>query len=416
MKGGEMPAASSPDSEIEQVSETTFDHHDVGLLGEQPECVYRALRDRGVVRSTQHGGFWVLTRYEDVYRAAQDWATFSSAQGMTLPRVSLDAMPFVPIDTDPPNQTMYRHLLQPFFSPPSVARLEPTVRSFVRGQVESLVKRGHGDLVKELAEPVPMLVIFELLGVPDEDRIDLAKWAHMMAHPGDDQDVALEGATEVLVYMAQFLEQRKVDPGEGLVGRLITAEFEGRRLTDDEILSFLFLLPGAGFDTTASALGDIFLYFGRHPERWSELRDNPDLLPSAVEELLRRESPVVATARTVTHDCQFAGQDMTAGEKVLLVLAASNLDDSEFSRPEVCDFARQANRHLAFGVGVHRCLGSHLARMEIRVVLDEMLRRFESYELAFDAPVITVGHIRGVRELPAKLTAAATEGKEGGTA
>jgi cytochrome P450 len=199
--GEASPLQSSPPDEGE-AAETDFDHHDVALLGDRPEDVYRSLRQLGVARSTKHGGFWVLTRYEDVYRAAQDWATFSSAQGMTLPRVSLDAMPFVPIDTDPPNQTMYRHLLQPFFSPPSVARLEPTVREFVQQQVRALVQRGEGDLVAELAEPVPMLVIFELLGVPEGDRDDLAKWAHMMAHPGDDQDVALEGATEVLVYMA----------------------------------------------------------------------------------------------------------------------------------------------------------------------------------------------------------------------
>lgn len=401
--GGTFPRESPPD-EPGVIPETDFDHHDVSLVGEQREQVYRLLRKLGVARSTKHGGFWVLTRYEDVYRAAQDWGTFSSAQGMTLPRVSLDAMPFVPIDTDPPSQTMYRHLLQPFFSPPSVARLEPTVRDFVQNQVRALVERGHGDLVKELAEPVPMLVIFELLGVPHADRDDLAKWAHMMAHPGDDQDIALEGATEVLVYMAQFLEQHKENPGEGLVGRLITAEFEGRRLTDDEILSFLFLLPGAGYDTTASGLGDMFLYFGRHPERWAELRGQPELIPSAVEELLRRESPVVATARTVTRDCEFAGQQMAAGEKVLLVLAAANLDEAEFSEPEECDFSRQANRHFALGTGVHRCLGSHLARMEIRVVIEEMLRAVDSYRLEVDHPVITVGHIRGVQELPALVT------------
>lgn len=395
-----------------RITDTEFDHHDVNLLGERPERVYHGLRKVGVARSTRHGGFWVLTRYEDVYRAAQDWATFSSAQGMTLPRVSLDAMPFVPIDTDPPNQTMYRHLLQPFFSPPSVARLESTVRGFVQGRVRALVERGHGDVVKELAEPVPMLVIFELLEVPDSDRENMATWAHMMAHPGDDQDVALEGATEVLVYMAQFLEEHKRDPGEGLVGRLVTAESEGRRLTDDEILSFLFLLPGAGYDTTASGLGDIFLYFGRHPDRWAELRDHPELIPSAVEELLRRESPVVATARTVTRDCHFAGHDMAAGDKVLLVLAAANLDEAEFSDAEQCDFARQANRHFAFGTGVHRCLGSHLARMEIRVVLEEMLRQVESYQLAIDAPTVTVGHIRGIRELPVVVTPRTTAGKD----
>jgi cytochrome P450 len=410
--GEASPLQSSPPDEGE-AAETDFDHHDVALLGDRPEDVYRSLRQLGVARSTKHGGFWVLTRYEDVYRAAQDWATFSSAQGMTLPRVSLDAMPFVPIDTDPPNQTMYRHLLQPFFSPPSVARLEPTVREFVQQQVRALVQRGEGDLVAELAEPVPMLVIFELLGVPEGDRDDLAKWAHMMAHPGDDQDVALEGATEVLVYMAQFLEQRKEDPGEGLVGRLVTAEFEGRRLSDDEILSFLFLLPGAGYDTTASALGDMFLYFGRHPERWAALREDPTLIPSAVEELLRRESPVVATARTVTEDCRFAGHDMVAGQKVLLVLAAANLDEAEFADPEQCDFARQANRHFAFGTGVHRCLGSHLARMEIRVVLEETLRHVESYRLVLDSPIMTVGHIRGVRELPVELTLREQNGRTG---
>jgi cytochrome P450 len=358
----------------------------------------------GVARSNRHGGFWVVSRYDDVYRAAQDWATFSSAQGMTLPRVSLEAMPFIPIDTDPPNQTMYRHLLQPYFSPPSVARLEATVREFVAGRVKRIVEQGTGDLVKDLAEPVPMLVIFELLEVPEADRPQLARAAHMMAHPGDDQDVALEGGTEVLVYMAEFIQARKTDPGEGLVGRLLTAEFEGRRLTDDEILSFLFLLPGAGYDTTASGLGDMFLYFARHPDRWAELVANPDVIPAAVEELLRHQSPVVAAARTVMRDCQLAGRDMHAGDKVLLVFAAANLDEDEFADPTECRFDRQANRHFAFGTGVHRCLGSHLARMEIRVVLEEMARHIESYELVAGAePTISVGHIRGVAELPVNV-------------
>lgn len=393
--GNRMPRAAGED----------FDHHDVHLLGERPDLVYRNLRERGVAWSTKYEGFWVISRYEDVYRAAQQWETFSSGKGMTLPRVSLEAMPFVPIDIDPPAHTRYRQLLLPFFSPPSVARLEEPVRQFAARRIDSIVARGGGDIVKELAEPVPMFVIFELLGVPEADRERLAGWAHMMAHPGDDQDVALEGATEVLVYMADLLNERREHPGEDLISRLLTAEVDGHRLSDDEVLSFLFLLPGAGYDTTASALGDIFVYLARNPDRWAELRADIEVLPSAIEELLRQESPVVAAARTVTRDCTFGGQAMKAGERILLVFAAANHDDEEFPRSEECVFGREPNRHFAFGSGAHRCLGSSLARMEIRVVLQEMLRRVHAFSVvpSSDDVEITVGHIRGVASLPVVL-------------
>lgn len=379
-----------------------FDHHDVHLLGETSDAVYKELRRSGVAWSEKYGGFWVISRYEDVLAALQDWRTFSSGEGMQFPPVN-PLMRFIPIESDPPAQTKYRQLLAPLFTPRKAEEFETTVRDYTISLIEGLIGKTECDLVQELAERVPLYVIARLLDVPAHEQEQLRRWALDMAHPGQDENVGLEAGENMMVYAWELIQRRKERPGDDLISFLLSAELDGERLSEDEVLGFTFLLLPAGFDTTASGMGRVLLYLAEHVDVQARLRHNRTLLDdTGTEELLRLSSPVQCMGRKVTHDCSFAGAAMTKGDWVLILTGSANMDEDEFPDPEECRLDREPNRHLVFGGGPHRCLGSHLARMEVRVLLQELLDRLPPFRLrdGVDPSWLTVGHIRGISSLP----------------
>lgn len=387
-----------------------FDHHDAVQMGDAHTEIYRLLRERcPVAHSERHDGFWVISRYEDCFEAAQDWHRFSSAGGVTLPKVS-GPMPFIPIEIDPPALTRYRRLLLPHFSPAALAPMEPAIRAFTAQRVERLAAKGAGDLVAELATPVPMYAICRLLGVPEHDHEELHAWGASLAHgpsaSGDDLDGALEAATNLLVYLADMIQDRREGRAKGndLISVMCAMEDEGGALSDDEILSIAFLLLPAGFDTTEAGIAGSLLYLAEHQDVQQALAEDLSGVTTAVEELLRYESPVQAVHRVLTTDTTFRGQKLQKGESVLLLFGSADRDPAEFVNAESVDITRVWNRHFAFGVGMHRCLGANLARMEIRIVLEELLGRYRFEPTVSHSEMRRVpGHIRGLESLPARI-------------
>jgi cytochrome P450 len=364
-----------------------FDHHDPALARD-PYSVYRGLREGcPVSRSEAWGGMWVAASYEHVTEIANDDETYSSAQGVSLPPAG-NPRPLIPIEIDPPELFHYRRLLNPLFSPAAVAQMEPAIRATAVELIEALLARGEGDLMRDLAEPVPARTTLRFLGL-DEDQ--WARYLHavtVIVHESSrDFERAMTAFMDVAPDLMGRLAQRRADGGAGedFISLLVRAEVEGRPLGDEQILDMCFLQLTGGLHTTAAAIGSSLLYLARHPAERDRLAAEPERIPVAVEELLRHQSPVQGLARTVTRDTVLGGQQLCAGDKVWVLWGSANRDEKEFPDAETVDLDRNPNRHVAFGVGAHRCLGLHLGRLETRVVLEEVLRRMPGYEIGPDA-------------------------------
>lgn len=387
------------------VDPESFDHYSPELAND-PYPTLRAMREEcPVAHSREHGGFWALTRYRDVYDAVHDVETFSSALGaITIPAPMTldgdDGRRPVPISYDPPEHRRFRAFINPYFSPARVESMEPWFRRIARDLIDRFADRGTADFAREFAIPMPMIVICGLLGIPDE------RWEEFRDQIEDiiaftDKDRTMNAILEVGSYLARMLAQRREVPTDDLLSFVANGVIDGEPMSEREILGFAILLFGAGAETTTNAVGNTLAYLAEHAELRRELAAHPDLLPNAIEEFLRFDTPVFGLARTLTKDTTFGGQDMSADDRVLLLWGAANHDPEEFHDPDRVDIHRLPNRHLAFGAGIHRCLGSHLARLELRVALEELLARIPEFALAPDArPERCVGITRGTRSLP----------------
>lgn len=391
------------------VSETdvcrAFDHHDEEMY-QNPWPVYASLRKQcPVAHSEKYGGFWVLTRYEDVYEAAHDPATFSSEGGLTIPHMGADAArPMIPIEMDPPLHGAFRRLTQRVFSPGYLASWDPFITKTVRELIDAFAARGEADFVDEFAVPIPMTVITEMLGISHEDHVRFKDWSTKLVQQHHlDPETQQQTAEALYGYFAQEIAERRQRPdlGTDLVSILVGAEIEGRPLTDEEILDYCFLLLLAGNETTTNAMGSSLCYLAEHPELRQRLADQPDLIPTAVEEFLRYFSTVQGLARTATRDVTIGDQTIRQGDKVYLCWASADHDPDQFVDPEEFIVSREPNLHFAFGAGPHRCLGSNLARQEMRIALSELLARIPDFRFAdgftprwFAGPTRGVYHLR----------------------
>jgi cytochrome P450 len=326
---------------------------------------------------------WVVASYEHVTQVAGDDDTFSSAQGVSFPAAG-NPRPLIPIEIDPPDLFQYRRLLNPLFSPAAVDRMEPAVRATAVELIESLLERGGGDLMSDLAEPVPARTTLRFLGL---DEAQWARYLHavsVIVHESSrDFAKAMEAFMDVAPDLMGRLAERRADGGAGddFISLLVRSDIDGVALSDEQILDMCFLQLTGGLHTTASAIGHALLYLARHPDDRRRLAEEPDRIPAAVEELLRVQSPVQGLARTVSRDTVLGGQQLCPGDKVWVLWGSANRDPAEFDHPDDVILDRSPNRHVAFGVGAHRCLGLHLGRMETRVVLEEVLRRMPDYEV-----------------------------------
>jgi cytochrome P450 len=357
-----------------------FDHLSPALAHALHETLGQMRHGDPVVRSDEHGGFWVVTRHEDVLRVAQDWQTFSSAHGVSVP-AKPSSLVAIPEHVDPPLHRSYKRLINPFFTVAAVAPYEQPTRDLVTRLIDGFIERGSCDFMADFATPFPGLAFFDLvLNAPADQLLELNEKAAAVSIPTNPG--AREAAAWMFRWISEFVATRRSEPPRGdVVDAILAADIDGRPITDEEIVGMIQLLILGGLETTAGALGQIMIRFTREPEIPELLRCRPDLLPGAIEELLRLEPPFIAIGRTAMCDTEVGGQRIEQGEKVVIYWASANRDAHEFDAAATFDPARASNRHLAFGAGPHRCAGSNLARLNLRVALEELLPRLENIAL-----------------------------------
>jgi cytochrome P450 len=341
-----------------------------------------------VAWSTENDGYWFLSGYAAVFDATKDDDTFISSLGAGLgarPRESVEAGALaIPIETDPPDTVPYRQVTIGKFSPKSVARLEPEIRRMANELIDEFIESGEGDLVKGLSTPLPARTILRMLGMDESRWPDWVSWIHTFVH--EQGDTALGALQKLMVEITTEIRTRQHTgaPGDDLLGAIITGEVHGRPMSESEQLRYVLLMLLGGMDTTSGLTGNSLERIAADPALRRKLVERRDLLRSATEEFLRHGTPTQGLGRTVSRDVEFHGQELKAGDRVMLMWAASNRDPAEFDDPDTIDIERHPNRHMAFGVGLHRCLGSNLARTMFQVMLDEILNRLPDFELTVD--------------------------------
>ena len=377
-----------------------------------PYPTYHRLRAEDPVHHSPLG-FWVLTRYEDVVAALRDprlvkepIAAFVAARfGAPMPAMGLSML-----DRDPPDHTRLRGLVNKAFTPRVVEGLRPHIQKIVDGLLARVEGAGTMDLIEEFAYPLPVTVICQMLGVPVEDRERFKQWGLDIARGLDaillppDSDVARRSAAArraLAEYFRALIAERRAAPRGDMLSDLIAAEEAGDKLREDELLATCILLLVAGHETTVNLIGNGTLALLRHPDQLRRLRENPGLIGSAVEELLRYDGPVQRTARIPSADVTFDGRTIAKGEMVMPFIGAADRDPAQFPDPDRLDLTRTDNRHIAFGWGIHFCLGAPLARVEGQIAISALVQRLPKLALAIDRPEYRQSlTLRGLTTLP----------------
>jgi len=328
---------------------------------------------------------WLIFRYDDVHRVLLDTDTFSS-QRTTNPDGSIDPVASGGIvGMDPPRHRQLRTLISQAFTPRVVAQLEPRINTIVHSLLDEVQDKGKMDVVDDLAFPLPIIVIAELLGVPISDREQFRRWSS--DYVGSDYVLRLETAKKIAFYFHGLIEQRRREPCEDLISEFIQAEVDGERLPERDILGTCLLLLVAGHETTMGLISNAIICLDEHPEALRQLVAQPDLLPGAIEEVLRYRGIVHTMPRIVIKDTVLYEHEMKAGSQVLPLFASANLDEAQFPQADRFDIHRTPNRHLGFGYGIHFCLGASLARLETRIALGAMLERFPGLQRVRGVPL-----------------------------
>jgi cytochrome P450 len=381
-------------------------------IDSDPYPVWRRLRDEQPLYRNDRYDFFALSRFEDVERASLEWRTYSSARGTVLELIKsgMDIPGGSIIFEDPPTHDLHRGLLSRVFTPRRVAALEPKIREFCARSLDPLVGSGGFDFIRDLGAQMPMRTIGMLLGIPEtdqeaiRDRIDDG----LRLTEGEMPDFESQygrGFEEGNVF-AEYIDWRAKHPSDDLMTQLLEAEYDDidgtrKRLTRDEVLNYVNLLAGAGNETTTRLIGWTGKVLADHPDQRAELVADRSLVPNAIEEILRYESPSPVQARFVTQDVEHYGTKVPAGSAILLLTGSANRDSRKFPDGDSFDIHRTIDHHLAFGYGIHFCLGAALARMEGRIALDEVLRRFPTWEVDRDNAVqARTSTVRGWERLP----------------
>ncbi|MCC6557384.1 MAG: cytochrome P450 [Polyangiaceae bacterium] len=367
-------------------------------------------------READGPGFWALTRHEDIARVSRDLATFTQAPSIfieDMPPGNLRDSPDVIINMDPPRHTRFRGLVSKGFSPRMIQGLEGRVREVVTELIDAFAGRGSADFVGELATELPMRVILDLVGVPREEQPVVLDYSTRFFGALDPE---YQGAPQDLNTLMQSMdavahrlaEERRRAPKDDMLTLLVNAEVDGERLSYGEIGGFFRMLLSAGHDTTKTLLSHGMLTLIEHPAARRRLQESPALIPGAVEEMLRFTPPVLYFRRNAARDTEIRGQEIAAGDKVVLWYVSGNRDEAVFRAPDTFDIRRTPNEHLSFGCGPHFCLGASLARLEARVAFEELLRRLPDLELA--GPVVRVrsNWVLGIKSMPVRFTPAGT--------
>jgi cytochrome P450 len=377
-------------------------------IHEDPYPTYARLRDERPVYRNAERGFWALSRHADVMAGFRDTDRLSSAHGVTIdPSASGPhahrTMSFLAMDE--PGHGRIRGLVSRAFTVRRVASMEDRIRAITREHLSPCIEAGRFDFVADLAGRLPMDVISDMLGVPRADRPRLRELSDLLVHREegvtDVPAAGVESALELVVYYAGLVADRRAHPGDDLVSALCTAELDGDRLTDDDIIGFLFLMVVAGNETTTKLLAHAWYWAWRNPHVWEEVVREPERIPAWVEETLRYDASSQMLARVTTTDVELHGTTIPAGDRVLLLVGSANRDPRVFDDPDRYDIGRDTSNMASFGVGRHFCLGASLARLEARVVLEELVRTVARYDVdeAGSRRVHSV-NVRGFETLP----------------
>jgi len=363
-----------------------------------PQPKYRALRAAGEVHRPSDG-FVVVASRQAAEETLRDPARFSAEGLLDLGNIR----PLIPLSVDPPGHLKYRKILDPLFAPKRMEALEDDITGRVNHFIDAFVDRGECHFTNEFAVLFPSSVFLGLMGLPWEELDTLLRLKDGIMRPGADPAdpesaarIRSETGVEIYAYFESILDERERQPRDDILSQFLTFEIDGEKLTREEILDICFLFLIAGLDTVTDTLTCSFAYLGAHPEHRRQLVHDPSLIPAAVEELLRLETPVPNVLRMATGKTEIAGCPVTAGSFIAISLGSANVDEAEFPDAFEVRFDRATNRHLAFGGGVHRCLGSHLARRELRVALREWHRRIPEYEVR---PGIELHYPTGLRSV-----------------
>jgi cytochrome P450 len=370
-------------------------------VASNPQPYYRKARAQGAVVK----GTWgpnIVTRSACEY-AFQHPDEFSSGQMETIDLGQ--SVPMIPLQVDPPDHLKYRKLLDPIFAPRQMAKIEPDIARFVNELIDGFIDRGECDFSTELAVPLPSTVFLRLVGLPlDELDLFLGMKDGILRPAGADLDEMKvsqnRAAGEIEGYFTAAIDDRRRSPQDDLLSMFLQAEVDGEHLSVDEILGICFLFILAGLDTVTDSLECFYAYLARHPEHRQRIVDDPAIIPSAVEELLRWETPVTGVPRVLTKDLELDGCPLQKGDHVGVSIGSANTDEEALPDAYTVDFDRNPNKHLAFGGGIHRCLGSHLARLELRTTLREWHQRIPEYRLAEGATLVYQMGLRQIDSLP----------------
>ncbi|AZI37006.1 putative cytochrome P450 [Caenibius tardaugens NBRC 16725] len=373
-----------------------YDHYDPALVA-NADAVYRHLRAEAPVAWTpHHGGFWLVSRYDDVMVRMREPDAFSSnktydADGQPHGGVAIPPLHFwlVPTEAEKPEWLRFRAALAPMFFPSEIARLREMAQRFCDELVDRVIEQGHCDLVKDITQPLPSLVTMHMLGLPLDEwqRFTIPLHQGTWALPGSPQaDQARQGIEWFFGYIQRAIAEQRQNPRPGMISRLIDAKAtsesrlgQGDRLSDKEIFALVLQVATGGVDTTTALTSNALLWLGQNPDARQKLVDNPAMLPDACEEFMRYFSPLQSLVQTATRDFELGGQAIAAGDRLMLLYGSANRDERQFADPDTVRFDRTPNAHLGFGMGMHRCIGMALARMMFSVMVTTVLKRLPDY-------------------------------------
>lgn len=355
---------------------------------------YRFMRESQPIRYEPRYAGWQVFRYDEVLRVLSDYAVFSSAFGGQGPLGSSL------ISMDPPRHRQLRNLVTQAFTPRAVAQLSGRITAIVNDLLDRVITAGRMDVIDDLAYPLPVIVIAEMLGIPQEERQRFKIWSDAVvgaSYPEEGNPQA-----EMSAYFLNMIEQRRHEAKDDLITALLNAQIDGQHLNQQELLGFCILLLVAGNETTTNLIGNAFLCFDEHPEVMEQLRAEPALMPGAIEEVLRYRSPVQFMYRRAIADITLDGHNIRAGQEVLAWIGSANRDERQFPDPDLFDIKRTPNRHIAFGHGIHFCVGAPLARLESKIALTLMLERLQEIKRVRSVPLQATGSavVYGVQHLP----------------
>jgi cytochrome P450 len=389
---------------------TTFPLHSPDFYAGDPYPAYRELRATSPVCWNDVTNFWALLKYEDIRYVSSNPALFSSAKGITIPDPAIPS----PVQegnlifSDPPRHRQMRKLINSGFTRRQVAVLEPKIREIVAGILDGIEPGSVHEFAEEIAAPLPTRMIAELIGAPPDDWEQFRVWSDA-ATGNADPEIELDSLVamgQLFEYFQKLIAARRAEPRDDMLSVLAEAEIDGHRLDDEDLLNFAFLLLVAGNETTRNliALGALALI--AHPDQCRLLVDDPALIPGAVEEMLRWNSPVVHMARTATTDVEIRGQQIAEGDVVVMLYQSANRDEEIFGADsEEFKVTRNPNPHIAFGCGEHSCVGAQLARLEATVLFEELLHRFPKLELVGEVDRMRATMVPGVKRMPVRLGA-----------